>query len=271
MKQRKGVISRTRAKTFESLLALKLIHDYCLSPVEADTLTRDIKEHIELQHEDVLKEGEILFTAVLVDEPAGKPLKDCKTKQIKLSVYPPELIDLFFKDIKTFHKIMVQRLSWQAVKQGCSLTQEDLARLLHCSPSTIRRIIREYREEKIFIPTRGNYCDIGPGVSHKTEAVKKYLKGYTVSEIALAMGHNRNSIERYLDGFCMVISGHVNENYSALRLSRSLRMSEKLVAEYISLYHQFKDDPDCQYRLKHLLLRMSELMERSKKNNRRKP
>lgn len=270
MKQRNGVNSRIRAKTFENLLALKLTNDYCLSPVEADTLTRDLTQHIELQHKDVLKEGEVLFTAVLIDEPAGKPLKDCKTKQIKLSVYPSELIDLFFKDIKTFHKIMVERLSWQTIEQDCSLTQEDLARALHCSPSTIRRIIREYRDKKIFIPTRGNYCDIGPGISHKTEAVRKYLKGYTVSEIALAMAHHPNSIERYIDDFCMVISGHVNENYSALRLSRSLRMSEKLVSEYIALYQQFKDDPDCQYRLEQLLLRMNEVMG-SKKNNRRKP
>jgi len=71
---------------------------------------------------------------------------------------------------------MVERLSWAAFIQGCCLTQEDLARLLHCSVSTIKRIIAQFRKQGNFIPTRGNYGDIGPGVSHKAEAVKRYRR-----------------------------------------------------------------------------------------------
>jgi len=264
-----SIFSRIRAKTFETLLTLKLTKDYCLSPVEANTLTNDLINYIDHNCENILKEGEILFTAVVLDEPAGKPLKACNTKQIKLCIYPEDLIETSFKNIKHFHYLMVDRLCWQAIAQGCCLTQEDLARLLHCSVSTVKRIIAEYKTKGHIVPTRGNYCDIGPGVSHKAEAVKRYLKGYTVSEIALAMAHNPRSIERYLNDFCMVASGYINEHFSALRLSRTLKISEKLVQEYIDLYHKFVNDPDCKVRLEQLLARINELYMRTKKNNRR--
>lgn len=271
MKKRNNIFTRIKAKTFETLLILKLTKDYCLSPIEANTLTQDLTEYIHNHSETIVTEGEILVTAVVRDEPAGKPLNKCDTKQIKLNLYPQELVELSFKNLKKYHSLMVERLCWEAFDQGCCLTQEDLARLLHCSVSTIKRIIAELKANDKFIPTRGNYGDIGPGVSHKAEAVKRYLKGYTVTEIAQAMAHHPHSIERYLDDFCMVASGYINENYTALRLSRALKLSENLVQQYIELYYRFKDDPDCHQRLEQLLARMNELYDRSKKNQRRKP
>ncbi len=270
MKRRNELFNRIRAKTFEALFIVKLTKDYCLSPIEASTLTKEVQNYIETHAESVLQEGEIYFTAIIKDEPAGKPLKLCQTKRIRLCVYPTELLELFYCDLKSFRFIMVSRLCWQAIRQGCCLTQEDLARLLHCSTSTIKRIVKQYRELGQRLPTRGNYCDIGPGISHKTEAIKRYLKGATVSEIAMIMAHHHRSIERYLDDFCMVISGHVNDKFSVTRLSRTLRISEKLVREYIDLYKQLQKDPDCQLRLQQILARIEELFNRTQKNNRRR-
>ena len=268
MKLRRTILTRMKAKTFMTLLILKLTKEYNLSPVEAQVLTDDLKDYLDTNCQTVIKEGEMLFTAVALDEPAGKALRSCNKKQIKLLLYPEELIELFYHNIRRYHSIMVDRLSWQAIRQGCCLTQEDLALLLHCSVSTIKRIIAQYKAQGIFIPTRGSYCDIGPGISHKAEAVKRYLKGYTVTEIARTMAHHPRSIERYLDDFCMVASGYVHDHYSALRLSRSLRLSEKLVEEYIALYHNFAEDNDCTHRLLQLLARIDELYSRAKKKMR---
>lgn len=266
MKRTRSHANRTLDKTFENLLSIKLLKDYSLSPVEARTLTHDIKTHLDQSQHFLVKEGEILFTAVLSDQPAGKPLRQCTSRQIKLNVYPAELIEYFYKDHKQYNKLMVQRLCWEAIRQDCTLTQEDLSRLLHCSVSTIRRIIAEYRRENIFIPTRGNYCDIGPGISHKTEAIKRFLKGYTLTEIARAMSHSPGSVERYIDDFSLVYSAYICERYSPLRISQMMRISEKLVDEYVALYQRFKDHPDCQHRLEQIKVRASELFNRSKKN-----
>ena len=74
MKKGNNIFTRIKAKTFEALLILKLTRDYCLSPIEANTLTQDLTEYIQNNSKTILTEGEILFTAVGRDEPAGKPL-----------------------------------------------------------------------------------------------------------------------------------------------------------------------------------------------------
>lgn len=269
MQRQRTSSERTTDKSFEKLFSLKLIKDYALSPVEAQTLTTDIKHHLDNSDDSHLKEGHILFTAVLAEEPAGKSLIKCKTKRIKLEVYPTDLIELSYKDLKAYAKLMVQRLCWQSLNQGCTLTQEDLSRLLHCSVSRIRRLLAEYREEGVFIPTRGNYSDIGPGISHKSEAVRRYLKGYTVTEIARQMAHSPQSIERYLNDFSLVMTAYSNERYTPLRISRMIRLSERLTKEYVDLYHQYKDNSDCQYRMEQIRGRAACLFQQSKKNRRK--
>jgi len=73
LKTRSNLLNRLRAKTFEALFIVKLTKDYCLSPVEASTLTRDVQQFIDTNADAIVQEGEIFFTAVLSNEPAGKP------------------------------------------------------------------------------------------------------------------------------------------------------------------------------------------------------
>ena len=163
---------------------------------------------------------------------------------------------------------MVQRLCWEANRQDCALTQEDLARLLYCGITSICRIIAEYRKANVFIPTRGNYCDIGPGTSHKAQAVQRYLRGASVTEISRVMAHAPQSIERYLDTFAVVASATENEGYTPRRISQLMRLSRKLVTEYVQLYTEAQLDPDSQHRLAQIALRARTLQKRAKKNGR---
>lgn len=264
MQRQRSSTERTLDKSFEKLFSLKLSTDYSLSPIESQVLTKDIQSHFFGDQNNRIQEGQVLFTAIFADEPAGKPLIHCKTKQIRLDIYPSDLIEIFYKNLKKYAKLMTERLCWQALGQSCTLTQEDLSRLLHCSVSRIRRFIAEYRKEGNYIPTRGNHCDIGPGVSHKAEAVKRYLKGYTVTEIGRAMAHSPQSIERYLDDFSLVVTVHVHEQYSPLRLSQMLRLSERLIKEYLALYQLYKNNPDCQYRLDQIIRRSEHISKKNK-------
>ena len=84
MQRQRTSSERTTDKSFERLFSLKLLSEYALSPVEARTLTWDIQHHLDNSDNSHHKEGHILFTAVMADEPAGKPLIKCKTKQIRL-------------------------------------------------------------------------------------------------------------------------------------------------------------------------------------------
>jgi hypothetical protein len=136
-----------------------------------------------------------------------------------------------------------------------------LSRILFTGEKTIRRLIAEYRAQGIFIPIRGYYKDIGPGTTHKSQAVRLYLKGFSPSKIANLLGHHINSIERYLNDFCIVMMGR-NEGYSAARIARNCKMSERLVKEYQMLYDEFKDNADYQVRLNLLKDRLAYLLKK---------
>ena len=76
------------------------------------------------------------------------------------------------------------------VKQGSpvSLTQEDIAaKLLNCGVRTVRRDIKALAKRGMIVPTRGQQKDIGPGVSHKVEAVRLFMerRTYTMEELRL--------------------------------------------------------------------------------------
>lgn len=79
------------------------------------------------------------------------------------------------------HKIL--RMASEALDQDGLLTQEDLAVLLCSSRRTIRRDIKELKQQGIDVPTRGLIQDIGPGVTHKSKIVKMWLEGYEYTDI----------------------------------------------------------------------------------------
>ena len=61
------------------------------------------------------------------------------------------------------HKIL--RIASEALDQDGLLTQEDPAVLLCSSRRTIRRDVKELKQQGIDVPTRGTLQDIGPGVT----------------------------------------------------------------------------------------------------------
>lgn len=147
----------------------------------------------------ILQDGEIYYHAIVDSEPAGKPLSKCKLKRIKLALLTKEDLEIEKrKNLRYLRFVTISRLCWQAYQQDCLLTQEDLARLLRLSVSAVKKILRSYRKDGITIPTRGSFHDIGPGVSHKYHAVKMYLAGLNVTDIAFRLYHDLSLKEHYI-------------------------------------------------------------------------
>ena len=133
------------------------------------------------------------------------------------------------------YRSKIQRLTREAQEQGALLTQEDLARLLCTSRSTIKRDIAQLRAAGLAVPTRGQMKDIGKGVSHKTRIVGDWLAGYTFSQIEQRRRHSIHSIERYCSGFQRVVRLHAH-GLSVAEMRISTGMSERLIQEYLTLY-----------------------------------
>ena len=163
------------------------------------------------------------------------------------------------------HKIL--RMASKALDQDGLLTQEDLAVLLCSSRRTIRRDVKELKQQGVDVPTRGTLQDIGPGVTHKSKVVKMWLEGtpdvgqeefrqksehYEYTDIECKTGHSGFSVQRYLTGFSKSVRFHCR-GYSLPEIRELTDMSERLVKEYLDLYETSKDHPESQIRLQQIL------------------
>jgi hypothetical protein len=247
---------RLALKSDAHTLAHNLITRYNMSIAEADCLTQELRRKQLEEDPTTLLDGQIFYTAVALQEPAGKPLARCHTRRIRLTLHAPE--DLIFRaehGLYALRRLLVSRLCFEAFQQAALLAQEDLCRLMYLSRATIQRILAEYRRQGDYIPTRGNYHDIGPGLSHKYQAVRLYLRGHQPTAIAMRLCHSLSSIERYLDDFCRV-AAILDEDLSPLAISRVTGQSRRLVGQYRALYEEFRADPDYQEALQLLQRRI---------------
>ena len=193
--------------------------------------------------------GQMTFLAVSTDTPPGRPVAECKRLAITLTLDCVDDLEALGRGVGALRRSKIQRLTREAQDQGALLTQEDLARLLCTSRSTIKRDIAQLRAEGIDVPTRGQIKDIGKGISHKACIVGDWLAGYTFSQIQRRRRHSISSIERYCSDFQRVVCLHTRDlNVTAIRISTGL--SERLIQEYLSLYQAVAVDND---RLRQLL------------------
>ncbi len=234
--------TRLSYRNLENGLVTDLHTRYNLPIAAAEKLVEELKVKLFLDS-SLLKDGEIYYHAIDASEPAGKPLKSCKLKRIKLTLLAKEDLEIERqKSLRYLRYVTISRLCWQAYRQGGLLTQEDLSRLLRMSVSAVKKILRTYRDREINIPTRGGYHDIGPSISHKGEAVKMYLSGLTLTDISFRLHHDLSSIERYIQNFIVVFRAH-EDGYGAERIAHMSKISAPLVRTYISIYNKFKGSP----------------------------
>jgi hypothetical protein len=160
---------------------------------------------------------------------------------VNLTLDSPDDLEALRHGVAALRRSKIQRLTREAQAQGALLTQEDLARLLCCSRSTIKRDIAHLRSEGVDVPTRGQMKDIGRGVSHKTVIVRDWLAGYTFSEIKKRRWHALGSIERYCRDFRRVTRLHAH-GLSVSEIRGSTGLSERLIREYLGLYEEAGPD-----------------------------
>ncbi len=256
---------RLAAKSDAHTLVRNLVTRYSMSVAEAECLTHELRRRRQAEDSTHLLDGQTWYTAVATDEPAGRPIARCRTRRISLTLHgPEELAHRAEHGLHALQKLLVSRLCYEAHAQGALLAQEDLARLLYLSRASVQRILAQYRREGDHIPTRGNYHDIGPGVTHKYQAVRLYLRGFQPTEIAFRLCHQLSSVERYLGDFCRVAAA-LQAGFTAAAIARFTGHSPRLVGEYQELYDTFKADPDNQEPLEALRRRSQGLLEALKR------
>lgn len=155
-----------------------------------------------------LQPGQMIWRAISAHEPPGKPLEKCEFKTIRLTVHrqdeDTEVKKAHGGSAKRGQQIM--RMCEEAFEQDTLLTQEDLATILDTDVKTIRNDQKRYQKKyDILIPTRGNKCDIGPGITHRAKVIQLFIEGQEAVDIGRQMQHSLKAVERYISSYCRIV------------------------------------------------------------------
>lgn len=245
-------ICNSIVKSPEGCFKQDVVDGYGLSRVEADVLWDYVANFVKEHYLACRFDNQIIFYAVSLEEPAGKPVKDCKLIPVNLTLYSHRDWKIKAKlGIPALREYLAARLSKEAYNQGGLLSQTDLADILIVDKSTVKRIVKRIKARGGSIPTRGEIKDIGPGISHKARIIELLLKRYQPIEVALKTKHSITSITRYFENFIKV-SYLYDEGFSIVKIRHLTGTSEKVVGEYIKIYARYKENSDYRERLEEI-------------------
>jgi hypothetical protein len=260
---RSGIIERTSLKTLDGMF-LKNIEDGARCPPFVSNAILESAKRIynlgnALENGDAIKPGQITVIGTSSSEPAGKPLKDCKKGLclVTLNAGQEDQEVLFRDGVAALRRARLLRITEEAHDQGIDLTQEDLAyQIFGSGLRTIRRDIQALRRQGLYVPTRGQQKDIGPGISHKVLAVKMFLERKTDLEIARAIYHSLRAVERYTVTFARVLL-LLEKGLTPLEAAFVVQISERLVNQYRQLLNDYNKSP-YQERIAEILQKVKE-------------
>jgi len=171
---------RLSLKTQDQTLIRQAMDGAGLTRWEAQVLPRVVEDiYFQRGMNRPWKDGQVRYQCVDITAGPGRPLSECPLVPTALSVIDVEKDREVMREHGALglRRSKLMRIAEEAREQGGVLTQEDLGVLLACDERTIRRDIKELREQGIHVPTRGYVQDIGPTLSHKGLAIRHWLEG----------------------------------------------------------------------------------------------
>jgi len=230
---------RLTIKTMENVFQRDMVEGFGLSPFNARGVLNQVKE-IYIPHlwgkERPVGVGQARILAVSKDEPAGKPLRECQMVPVIVTVSIPEEdeeVRIKYGQAQ-YRRMKILRMLEEACEQSAYLTEEDLAGIMNMSLRTVKRDISALRTEGYYLPLRGQQKDIGPTISHKSQAVERYIRNEPVSKIAQCIRHSPEAVVRYIKSFARVLVAE-DRGLNLDETSFMLGMTKRLVKEYVEL------------------------------------
>ena len=117
--------SRDKSKIPERHLASRLDVEVGLAPAQIQVTLELLADHLSHYFSDLRPPGEVIHTAVSIDEPAGKPIRSCKVIPVRLTYFAA--VDLIVAvmacfDIVTTDNVIVAGMAENDI---VALTPED--------------------------------------------------------------------------------------------------------------------------------------------------
>src|SRR6516162_2619673 len=254
------VIERLDSKTLDARFLAEMQHGLDCAPLVSKAILGIVKEvyfpFIAPESREPAP-GKITLIAVAADEPAGKPIADCRKQAVCLTLHRGKVDDVVFHHggPAAFRQARLLDLCQQALSQGALLTSEDLAyRVFFVTPRTISRDLKVVRRAhpNVLIPMRSTLHDLGPVLTHRTQIVRLALQGKTTTQICQIMHHSPEAIANYLSTFtrCAQLA---SKKMQPGQIAFLLRRGVSLVKAYLKILAECKRDRNMEYHLKELL------------------
>jgi DNA-binding CsgD family transcriptional regulator len=254
------VIERLDSKTLDARFTNEIEQGLNCSPFEAEAVLGVVKEVFSpffAAEANPAAPGTITFIAVAADEPAGKPIAQCKKQTVSLLLHRGTQDDILIlkEGPSAFRQARLLDLCQQALSQGALLTSEDLAyRVFFVTPRTISRdlIVVRQAHPNVLIPMRSTLHDLGPVLTHRTQIVRLALQGKTTSQICQIMHHSPEAVANYLSTFarCAQLA---KKEMQVGQIAFLLRRGPALIKAYLDLLAECKADRNMAYHLDELL------------------
>jgi hypothetical protein len=252
---------RLDAKTLDSLFRRRIEQGANCSPFVSQAILTIVKELYARDPDDIdrsLGLGQLKLLVVAAEEPAGKPLEQCQkvTVRLTLDATQEDYQVRLAHGVEGLRRARILRLTAEARDQGGLLSYEDLAfRLLNCGVRTIVRDVQALRKREIEVPSRGQQQDIGPGQTHRVQAVRFFLQGLEANEIARRLYHTIGSIENYVTTFARIVV-LIKKGYADDEIAFVIGRSVPLIAAYRKLHDDFQAKPNARRRLDEIVARV---------------
>lgn len=233
---------RMGPKSLNGLMVSHFQQHYNLSPQAAKTICNDVVLFRNVFGQSSRSEGQILYYAVKLGEPASKRIRDCQLVPVKLTLVDPEDIAYLKKyGLQGLVKHILWRISKEAYEQGAVLSTEDVAHMLHISESSVKRYKRSLEEEGKPLILRGDSADMGPKTCHRAPIIELFLQGYSETEIVQRTNHTLDRVEDYLCDFLRV-GLLLKEEYVPGIVTRITRLSKSKVLAIKTVYDRLQGD-----------------------------
>jgi DNA-binding CsgD family transcriptional regulator len=254
------VVERLDSKTLDARFTNEIEQGLNCSPFEAEAVLGVVKEVFSpffATEANPAAPGTITFIAVAADEPAGKPIAQCKKQTVSLLLHRGTQDDILILKggPSAFRQARLLDLCQQALSQGALLTAEDLAyRVFFVTPRTISRDLKVVRQAHpdVLIPMRSTLHDLGPVLTHRTQIVRLALQGKTTSQICQIMHHSPEAVASYLSTFarCAQLA---KKEMQVGQIAFLLRRGPALIKAYLELLAECKAECNMAYHLDELL------------------
>ena len=253
-------LKRLESKTLDAKFLTEIQQGLNCSRFEADAVLQVVREvYLPYWGPNAGKAppGKITLVAVDADEPAGKPVDQCRKQGVCLTLHRGAEDDRLLQEqgAGAFRRARILDLCQQALSQGALLTREDLAfRIFFVSVRTITRDLNALRAQTpgVMIPLRSTVHDIGPVLTHRTEIVRLALQGKTTSQICRILRHSPEAVGNYLGTFtrCAQLA---RRGMQVGQIAFLLRRGPGLIRQYLQLLDQCQADKNMDYHLDELM------------------